>query len=656
LKVAGLSGKELKDVYDSLYESAQRNGAPLEALATLYGRAAQQQKELGVSTNQLKQFTDNVAVALRVAGTDSTTASGALTQLGQALGSGTVHAEEFGSILEGVPTIAQAAAAGIKEANGSVAALKQLVVAGKVSSRAFFDGFAAGSDMLAQKAANATFTTSQGFTILTNSLIRAAGRFDTSTEASKRFGDALHSLSLYVDQLNFDSMLHGLDAVADKMNSMMVTIENWGAAFGRATGSENFGRWLASTRVGQALGVQSTAALRDRMSGDVPQADAVIQAWAQKTYGSNVTTQKTDRLPSASSSTQISVNDPLYATSGTKKKGGRGGHRATADDRFAEDLQSIKDRTAALKEEQATLGLSFFEQQKRAVSLDLEQEALRTVREEARRKGDQDWQNAQLSPDQIKQIDEVSDAYARQADSLRKAQDAQDLQRDVLKGAFSDLRSALDDGKLDWKDLENVALNALDKIIDKVENDLVDAIRQANSAGGGRGGIFGSILNLFGGGMFPGGFGFASSSGFANMLGLSGGGYTGPGGKYEPAGVVHKGEYVFDQAAVRAAGGPAVLDAMRRGLKGYASGGLVGPASIPQMALPRSGNQGLRVVLNNSGEPMNASARDSTDPSGNRMLEIFLEKKIEDQVTRPSARTNRSLRGTYGLSTQVVRR
>ncbi|EPE8723865.1 phage tail length tape measure family protein, partial [Klebsiella variicola] len=31
-------------------------------------------------------------------------------------------------------------------------------------------------------------------------------------------------------------------------------------------------------------------------------------------------------------------------------------------------------------------------------------------------------------------------------------------------------------------------------------------------------------------------------------VGFSSGGYTGPGGKYQPAGIVHKGEYVFDQA------------------------------------------------------------------------------------------------------------
>jgi hypothetical protein len=100
LEVAGLSGDNLSKVYDRLFLSAQKSGAPLESLVQLYSRAALQQKELGVSSEDLLHFTDNVALALRVAGTDAQSASGALLQLGQALGRGTVDAEEFNSILE----------------------------------------------------------------------------------------------------------------------------------------------------------------------------------------------------------------------------------------------------------------------------------------------------------------------------------------------------------------------------------------------------------------------------------------------------------------------------------------------------------------------------------------------------------------------------
>ncbi|WP_425373838.1 tape measure protein [Phyllobacterium salinisoli] len=71
LKVAGLSGTDLTRVYDSLFASAQKNAAPLESLVELYSRVSLVQKELGVSSEQLLGFTDNVATALRVSGTSA---------------------------------------------------------------------------------------------------------------------------------------------------------------------------------------------------------------------------------------------------------------------------------------------------------------------------------------------------------------------------------------------------------------------------------------------------------------------------------------------------------------------------------------------------------------------------------------------------------
>jgi hypothetical protein len=56
------------------------------------------------------------------------------------------------------------------------------------------------------------------------------------------------------------------------------------------------------------------------------------------------------------------------------------------------------------------------------------------------------------------------------------------------------------------------------------------------------------------------------------------GGYTGPGGKFQPAGIVHAGEVVFSQEDVAAHGGPAAVDALRRA-RGYAGGGIVSTIS-----------------------------------------------------------------------------
>src|SRR5690606_13726379 len=201
LKVAGLSGQELTRVYDRLFASAQRNAAPVESLVELYSRASLVQKELGVSTEELIDFTDRVALALRVSGKSAAESSGALLQLSQALGSGVVRAEEFNSMLEGALPIVQAAANGITEAGGSVSKLRQLVVDGKVSSAAFFKGFQAGAVMLNQQVAGASLTVAQGFERLQNAAVDAARRINDTSGASRAATSALDTLSAAVTKL-----------------------------------------------------------------------------------------------------------------------------------------------------------------------------------------------------------------------------------------------------------------------------------------------------------------------------------------------------------------------------------------------------------------------------------------------------------------------
>ena len=191
LKVAGLQGEQLDDVYRQLFASAQRNAVPVESLVNLYGKLALTQKELGASSADLIKFSDNVALALRAGGTDAQAASGALLQLSQALGGGIVRAEEFNSVLEGAPTIAQAVAAGLTEAGGSVAKLRQLVVDGEVSSQAFFRAFEAGAAMLQTKVAGAEMTVSQAFVRLQNVLVDVAGKLDGATGASQKLAKFL---------------------------------------------------------------------------------------------------------------------------------------------------------------------------------------------------------------------------------------------------------------------------------------------------------------------------------------------------------------------------------------------------------------------------------------------------------------------------------
>lgn len=99
--------------------------------------------------------------------------------------------------------------------------------------------------------------------------------------------------------------------------------------------------------------------------------------------------------------------------------------------------------------------------------------------------------------------------------------------------------------------------------------------------------------------------------------GFSEGGYTGDGGKYEAAGIVHKGEGVLTQEEVSALGGPVGFESLRKAIRtgdlfenseisasqsfmalaGYAEGGFVGgDVSLGSLSLPKQINK----PMNNS--------------------------------------------------------
>lgn len=80
---------------------------------------------------------------------------------------------------------------------------------------------------------------------------------------------------------------------------------------------------------------------------------------------------------------------------------------------------------------------------------------------------------------------------------------------DLTKGFVSDLRSGLEQGKGFWRSFGDAAMNVLDKIVDKLLNEVIDAIFRVNQAGqsGGGGGLFGWLGKLFN---FGGGGGFTA--------------------------------------------------------------------------------------------------------------------------------------------------
>lgn len=118
-------------------------------------------------------------------------------------------------------------------------------------------------------------------------------------------------------------------------------------------------------------------------------------------------------------------------------------------------------------------------------------------------------------------------------------------------------------------------------------------------------------------------------------VGFATGGYTGDGGKYTPAGIVHKGEYVITKEAT-ARLGRGFLDHLNYGSvrRGFANGGGVGVPRLPTMAYQPKSSGNIAVKVINNGEPMDATV---SQQSRNGQLEITVE--LVRQIAQAEAGT-----------------
>lgn len=144
-----------------------------------------------------------------------------------------------------------------------------------------------------------------------------------------------------------------------------------------------------------------------------------------------------------------------------------------------------------------------------------------------------------------------------------------------------------------------------------------------------------------------GNWGSAGAMQYGGLMGFSDGGFTGAGGKHEPAGIVHRGEVVFSQDDVRRHGGVDRVEAMR--LKGYANGGVVGGTARSGVA-----GSGVSITINNNA-PVEVEAKETRDDSGNVNIEVMIKKVATQTMVSDFAGNGpgfRALQGATGLKRQ----
>ncbi|MDQ0421116.1 muramidase (phage lysozyme)/molecular chaperone GrpE (heat shock protein) [Peteryoungia aggregata LMG 23059] len=268
--------------------------------------------------------------------------------------------------------------------------------------------------------------------------------------------------------------------------------------------------------------------------------------------------------------------------------------------------QSVEEGLALARFEQSISGMSAAQQR-----LEL---AVYQAEQEAKRAGitltDQELAKLREKIALTQQLDGTNQQVAASADGLKNAQQ-------YFAESFTSSLSGLLTGT-----------QTLNGALQNLLSSLIDATLQAALLGKG------PLAGL--GGIGTGIFGA--------LLGFSEGGYTGDGGKYQPAGVVHRGEYVMSKKATSRIG-VANLEAMHKGaLRGYAEGGLVTGAPAlrsPNLKAANSNEPAAQQITISAPITVNGSAgtpEQNSDLAAKmaKQLEVTMRSVVNQEILRAS--------------------
>lgn len=207
LKLATAGQREFTTAQAALFDIAQRIGVPIQETATLYGKLQQAVRMLGGEQKDALTITESISQALRLSGASATEAQSSLLQFGQALASGVLRGEEFNSVVENSPRLAQALADGL---NVPIGRLRKLAEEGRLTADVVVNALMSQKDKLASEYAQLPQTVSQAFERLRNAFGQWINRVDESTGLTKKLAEALTFLAN-----NLDTVMQWLKRIAE---------------------------------------------------------------------------------------------------------------------------------------------------------------------------------------------------------------------------------------------------------------------------------------------------------------------------------------------------------------------------------------------------------------------------------------------------------
>lgn len=196
LRLVSESSEAAEVAQAALFRVAQATNQEMAAAVQTYTSLARATADTGISQERLVRITETISKAVAMSGASAEAARAAMVQLGQGFAGGVLRAEEFNSVIEQTPAVAQALADGL---GVSIGALRQMVMAGEVTRDRMIEAFEKIEGSVDENFSKITPTVENAFTKMSNSVGRLVDKINDATSAGNILAGTLTALSRGID-------------------------------------------------------------------------------------------------------------------------------------------------------------------------------------------------------------------------------------------------------------------------------------------------------------------------------------------------------------------------------------------------------------------------------------------------------------------------
>lgn len=633
LQLATRTTGDFAEVQQLLRQAAQDTRAPLVDTVALYAQLAPALQGLGRNSKESVGVISTINQAIALSGSSSEAAAAALTQLGQGFASGVLRGEELNSVLEQTPALARAIAEGL---GVSVGELRRLGSEGQLTAERVVQALEKVAGRVDEDFKSLPITVGQSITLLNNAFTEFIGATDQASGASGALarsiafvGEGLKNLAGSGETLRpfINFVVDAIDGVSRLFRIIGTGIAGYTLAIQQALS----GNLDAAVETYRNIGAEVEKILNEPLANEQGRRQAIDNAKAQAQERMKIETELAEKVAQLENLRAVAAgkaNASILADADKTGKARRELERKAQQEEMkgAERLrdalrnawqQSIEGARTARAEAASLLqqaasarqsgtdraqdrrmrGMSEDERDiyARRQSQDLRDQASRaaTFAQNAALRGDLE-RAAQLSAEAAKYAeraekyaDQISDddtaanlledlgrirEDALKAQAKVKEQEAANLEEVAQRQSaliaeqeerIKNLRAELEKPITLQADITaaETTISALQKQLAEIKDKTVTVTVKTVNESGQPTETRGPSTEFFRGG------------------------YTGPGSKYQPAGIVHAGEHVQPMHIVSEPGALAFLERIRREgfrnamrkmrMPGYATGGLV---------------------------------------------------------------------------------